>query len=144
MWFCKAEGLTEIERARQHVKYILYQFCKNSHAQQCNYQLRGMFRAYNLRKSRAKFSLRASSPIWASAVSLARTSGRRSREGQRKQEGLLAGQAKLGDSHAYMPFSFPLPTIFLVFSMHITRETMSSNLIIIFYLILLTTKQITF
>ena len=144
MWFCKAEGLTEIERA-QHVKYILYQFCKNSHAQQCNYQLRGMLRAYNLRKSRAKFSVRTSSPICASAVSLARTHERAAKPRGAEEIGELArwlGKVRrFARLHALL---LPAPYIFLVFSMHITRETMSSNLIIIFYLILLTTKQITF
>ena len=104
-----------------------------------------MLRAYNLRTSRAKFSLRASSPIWASAVSLARTHERVAKPRGAEEIGELArwlGKVRrLARLHALL---LPAPYIFLVFSMHITRETMSSNLIIIFYLILLTTKQITF
>ena len=93
-----------------------------------------MLRAYNLRKSRAKFSLRASSPpIWVSEASLARTRERAAKPRGAEGIGELArwiGKARrLARLHALL---LPAPYIFLVLSMHITRETKSSNLIIFF------------
>ena len=104
-----------------------------------------MLRAYNLRKSREKASMQASSPIWVSEASLARTRERAGKPRGAEERGELVrwlGKVRrLARLHALLLL---VPYIFLVFSMQITPESKSSNLIIFFYLILLTTKQINF